>query len=108
MGYYAHDTIAFQTVQDEAAERVEAFRAALPETWRRLIVGPVRGAANSAEFWAFLPDGSKEGWDTSNEGDSYRAELIALLDEIDSDYVHVRWGGDWGREVKATIEAESP
>jgi len=107
MGYIAHDTITVATWRTEQDDQLAAFRASLPEDWRRLLIGPIPAAANSESFWTFLPDGSKEGWGTSNVGDEHREAFLNLLREMGADHVHVRWGGDHGREVGATIEAQT-
>lgn len=44
------------------------------------IVTPLtEGAINT--YWSFMvaPDGSKEGWDTSNDGDTARDQFVAWL-----------------------------
>jgi len=56
----------------ELCARVESLRAKIPEPFRQLIVGPVKGVANGYAWFAFFPDGSKEGWSLSAEGDQYR------------------------------------
>jgi hypothetical protein len=58
---------------------VEGFRASLPEKWRRLVIGPVPGVVNDYRSFAFLPDGSNEGWDESDEGDGYRQRFLGLF-----------------------------
>lgn len=82
---------------------IEAFRAALPENFRQLLVGPVQTAANGDYVLVFLPDGSKEGWDISDEGDAIRDALAKMFDvryDEDAHYcspfqvVEVRFGGD--------------
>ena len=83
---------------------LEAFREAMPESFRKLLVGPTQTAANGDYVLAFLPDGSKEGWDTSDEGDAIRDALAKMFDirypDEESDYcspfqvVEVRFGGD--------------
>jgi hypothetical protein len=81
-------------------KRFEKFRAKLPEQFQPLLVGPIRTAANGDYVVAFLPDGSKEGWETSDEGDCIRAELAAMFNFRYEDgstpfnVVEVRFGGD--------------
>lgn len=107
MGYMAHDAVIV-TISDYVLGRaepptmpdVEAFRASLPREWQPLVVGPVRSIMNGYLTYAFLPDGSKEGWETSNDGDKYReqfADLFAFSYDGGSspfDIAHVRFGGD--------------
>lgn len=107
MGYIAHHalivTISGFTFNDPKKYRVPdiaAYREGLPEHFRPLLVGPIRSAANDDWVVAFLPDGSKEGWGTSDEGDRIRNELIDMFrwsfEDGSSPYdvVLVRFGGD--------------
>jgi hypothetical protein len=107
MGYIAHDAVlvtASGYILDDgsgiAMPDVEAFRQSLPEEWRRLVVGPVGSVMGGYLHFAFLPDGSKEGWPDSDLGDEYRkrfAELFSAGYEDGSspfDVVMVRYGDD--------------
>jgi hypothetical protein len=107
MGYIAHDAVLVTLsdyVQDRHAEPsmpdVDAFRASLPEEWRPLVVGPIKALINGYISYAFLPDGSKEGWPPSDAGDEYRDQFAALFSftyedgSSPFDVVRVRFGGD--------------
>lgn len=96
MGSLAHHAVLVHDWQTENGnpERVAAFRAALPEAWQRLVVGPITTVVNGAKVYAFLPDGSKEGWPTSDEGDRFREEFAALFAGTYADVAIVRFGGD--------------
>ena len=75
------------------------FRASLPDdSWRALVVGPVESLTNGYAWLAFLPDGSKEGWNLSDEGDQHRARFHELFGGL-----LVRWGDD---DPFATFEEE--
>jgi len=52
--------------------------------------------ANTYYSFAILPDGSKEGWDESNDGDERRAKVIEYLQEKNKtiDWVEVEFGGN--------------
>ena len=73
MGYVRHDAVIVTMpgsilTGDYARGQVpvpdiEGFRASLPEDWRPLLVGPAHSVVNDICIVAFLPDGSKEGWD---------------------------------------------
>lgn len=81
---------------------IEGFRASMPEEWQRLLVGPATSVVNGYETWAFLPDGSKEGWGTSGLGDQLRERFTNLFqftyDDGSSPFdvivIDVRFGGD--------------
>ena len=59
-----------------------------------------------------FPDGSKEGWEESVEGDRRRAEFLKWIAESDvwCDWVEVIFGGDdWDARVthcRETVETE--
>jgi len=93
MGYIRHDAIVvtgWNLLRVEAAIS-NAKALGLP------VSNPVEGLIN--EEWSFLiaPDGSKEGWDTSEKADEARNEFKKWL--IDSQapwlhFAHVSFGGD--------------
>lgn len=100
-------------LSDTPRPNVEAFRESLPEEWQRLVIGPVKSVMNDYQSFAFLPDGSKEGWDASDQGDEYRQQFIDLFSfayDDDSTPFNVlvmdaRFGGDEpgnGREPALT------
>src|SRR5215831_12078344 len=111
MGYIAHDAVIV-TVSDyvyreemDPRPKLEAFRASLPDEWRPLVIGPVHSLTNGYDTYVFLPDGSKEGWDTSDEGDRYRARFLDIFTSryedgsSPFDYVALTYGGDFEAEM---------
>lgn len=90
MGYIKHNAVIAVTIEGYEPD-VEQFRSGLPEEWRPLVVGPIPGVVNGYVSYAFLPDGSKEGWPLSADGDKYRADFMALFD---IDAIDVGFGGD--------------
>lgn len=109
MGYMAHHAVlvhAMGYVWDDRIGKnvptpdVDAFRESLPAAFQPLVIGPVRGAVNGDFMFAFLPDGSKEGWYDSDLGDEFRRAFIELFsfryDDGSSpfDVVELRFGGD--------------
>ena len=82
MGYIKHDSVivVISDILDTGQmPDVDAFRQSLPEEWRSLIVGPIQAVVNGYVTYAFLPDGSKEGWALSDRGDEYRDAFIELF-----------------------------
>lgn len=75
------------------AEEISDFRDSLPPEWRPLVIGPIPTVVNGDFTAAFLPDGSKEFWSDSDDGDTYRGRFIDLFGKYD-DLVVVRFGGD--------------
>lgn len=80
----------------EFRAEINAIRNSAPAEFARLIVGPIVPAANGGEWWAFFPDGSKEGWNTSDEGDQWRARFIDALNKLKygPSGIRVMWGDD--------------
>lgn len=111
MGYVAHDAVIV-TTSDARKEfpDIEAFRASLPEKFRPLVIGPIEAPMNGYISYAWLPDGSKEGWDDSNEADEHRARFVALFDQryedgsSHDDVVQVRFGEDHAHGYGASVE----
>lgn len=94
MGYMRHDVIIV-TCWDE--NRVKRGHAKAKELG--LPVSPiVKSPRNSYMTFMVVPDGSKEGWDFSNEMDVLRAKfeqwMIKTYDENFLDWVHINFGGD--------------
>lgn len=94
MGYYRHHAIIVSSWNKQAldAAHTQAIAAFSP-------ICPVSDVANTplngfASFAVFT-DGSKEGWDTSDDGDSRRAGYVAWLRKQSSlDWVEVQYADD--------------
>lgn len=107
MGYIKHHTIVV-TCWDKAhlkaarkkAKKIfkEAFKYnGLSSPGDKLISNIVQGLANAQDSFFIAPDGSKEGWDTSDIGNNARAEFLDWLSKNDEnycDYIEVCFGGD--------------
>ncbi|MFF7824245.1 hypothetical protein ACFZCM_03380 [Streptomyces rochei] len=106
MGYIVHDAVIVTTTdcRPGGLPDVDAFRESLPAHLRPLVVGPITSPLNGFISFVFLPDGSKEGWGASDEGDTYRAQFAALFNQQYSDgsthddTVAIRYGGDLRHE----------
>lgn len=103
MGYIAHDAAIAVVDEPDLIAAIETFRAAMPADYRQYLVGPVVGI-NGYHAYAFLPDGSKEGWAYSNEVGTHRRAFAEL---VERDVVLVRFGGDFGSEIGTRIIATS-
>jgi hypothetical protein len=110
VGTIAHDAVLATAYAPTAADRpaIEAFREGLPESFRQLVVGPIEAAVNGYVTYAFLPDGSKEWWGTSDDADTARAAFVSLFNLSRWDVVSVRYGGDWALERGAIVEEVLP
>lgn len=107
MGRIVHDAIVVTTTdyRPGGLPDIDAFRASLPEEFRPLVIGPIPAPLNNYVSYAFLPDGSKEGWGASNEADECRQRFIALFSQQYSDgsthddAVAISFGGDLRHEI---------
>lgn len=75
------------------------------------VLGPSDTVTNSTATVVICPDGSKEGWHTSNEGDDRRAAMRLWLDtmrgnNIFYDWVEVRFGADLYGGAYATYDQQ--
>lgn len=101
MGYIRNDLLfvhfdsEYQEGGKEVAVALETLRSEMPEPFKSLLIGPVHPAANGGEHWLFLPDGSKEGWETSAEGDRWRQRFIECFAPLGyTTAIRVQWGDD--------------
>lgn len=120
MGYVAHDAViaVISDYDKDTIAAIEAFREKLREArsddpfesdFARFLVGPVVGS-NGYHMYAFLPDGSKEGWGISDTVESWRDQFRDIAKGTryedgsgSGDVVHVRFGGDFGGEIGTRI-----
>jgi hypothetical protein len=106
VGYTKHDAV-IATVLGMDMPDIDEFRASLPARIRHLVIGPVDDVAgNGYATYAFMPDGSKEGWPQSDAADEARERFKALFAE--GRWVHVVYGGDIERGHHAAIVEASP
>jgi hypothetical protein len=100
MGYIKHNAIVCTTWKQEDA--VEAQRMAkklfaeYEEGSEKLVSELVEYIVNDGYSFFIAPDGSKEGWETSNNCDKAREKFLDWLHKADNycDYIEVRFGGD--------------
>lgn len=108
MGYIRHHAIIVTATYDGWA--VRARRKAVELVEKEMaghcavndMVGPILGpTVNGTETFIIGPDGSKEGWETSGNGDAMREQFIAWLEEQKYDdgsspirWVEVQYGDD--------------
>lgn len=102
MGHHVHHAILVTSSDCESIERA----------WQRAketgaVVSDISDAkANGFRSFAVFPDGSKEGWQASDDGDAQRKQIVQYLRERDFDWIEVAFGGDYaeGRVVSAREE----
>lgn len=103
MGYMRHHAIVVTSWKHELLEEAHAKAVELgardPEVvgsrlWQVSEITPE--STNGYRSFFVAPDGSKEGWDTSDQGDTNRTALIEWLGDKNGyvDWVDVSYGGD--------------
>jgi len=105
MGYIKHDAIIVTSWDGDLLQ--EAAKKAQQCGLR--IIGPSGEAFNGYKSMLVCPDGSKEGWTESDEGDSKRADFIEYLNSIRHkdnssplEWVAVSYGSDdWDAKITA-------
>lgn len=107
MGYIKHNAIVVTGWNEEHMEQaynkaVELFEKFTEEEGMtfpygsKLISPIIGGLVNSQLSFFIAPDGSKEGWTTSNNCNDAREAFLDWLKDSDGycDYIEVRFGGD--------------
>lgn len=81
MGYIRHHAIIVTSWDETKIEAAHAHAVELLQGYElSAIVSPVLApTVNAYKSFLIGPDGSKEGWSTSDQGDDYRASFIAWL-----------------------------
>lgn len=94
MGYIRHNAIIATTWQAQAVEGLVEYARSIGA--EALVGGEVTNGYATA---CITPDGSKEGWQTSAEGDKRRAKIKRWMAEHDDFYFEwceVAYGSDDG------------
>lgn len=94
MGYVAHHAIVATAWQDGAAQALAEYAASIGA---EALVGEPR--TNGYQTVCITSDGSKEGWQSSADGDEQRNQIIEWMRAHDSlyfEWVEVRYGKDDG------------
>jgi hypothetical protein len=107
MGYIRHDAIIVTGWEDVVVEAAAAMAGELG----LLVIGPSVATMNYYRTFLVCPDGSKEGWNQSDDFDAKRAEFLRYLNSVrNEDYSNllewaaVSYGSDDG-EAKVVAHA---
>lgn len=91
MGYIRHDAIVAigywspsESERSETELQIDELRAEMVDPKfgndeSHLLIGPIQAAVNGYTSYAYLPDGSKEYWDTSDRHNEWRERFRAIL-----------------------------
>lgn len=109
MGHHVHHALLVTSwkvkavkVAHERAKAILTSHQVEPDNGYAKLVTPItKGVINNFASFAIVPDGSKEGWSTSNAVDAARSEIVAMLREMVAtdqwlDFIEVSFGGDEG------------
>ncbi len=111
MGYMRHHVIVItandeKLIQKARNEAKKIFQPTEIDNFKALVSSSVEGCVNDYYTFCVGPDGSKDGWGPSDDGDRYRNELIDWLEEqrygdnsSPYDWVEIQYGDD-ERETK--------
>jgi hypothetical protein len=113
MGYIKHNAIIVTGWQEDKVlearnKAIEIFEECFngePKVkpyGSKLISEIIPGLINGQSSFFIAPDGSKEGWETSQNGDMAREQFCKWLDSDQDnycDYIEVRFGGDDDHEM---------
>lgn len=98
MGHIRHVAIIV-TFGDYQLEKVKGLIKSIEEISPRQVSNIVDSPVNGYQSFFIAPDGSKLGWQHSQDGEDQRKRIIELLEEGDPyvSYVEVMYGDDDGR-----------
>lgn len=108
MGYIRHNAIIV-TVYEDHAQAVHETACAICGD---LVSDRVKAQMNGYQTFLIAPDGSKEGWSHSNDGDDRRSRFRTALREMADnwwcEWVEIAYGNDdAGAKVVASSWADS-
>lgn len=106
MGYMRHHAIIVTSWENKHVRQaaVEAKKACARNELRTGLVSNIRMSdMNGYGSFTVYPDGSKEGWELSANGDKMREEfvgwLVANRERLYLDWIEVQYGDDDGRSA---------
>lgn len=96
MGYMTHHAIIVTSWKRQA---IDAAYELAESTFGQLVTPIVEGVVNEQYTFMVGPDGSKEGWDISDDHDELRSGFVARLkalhdEQLWLDWAEVQFGGD--------------
>jgi hypothetical protein len=96
MGYFAHHAIVVSSWDEKSIKRAHKLAYRL---FKGMVTNVTDAATNGERSFLVAPDGSKEGWETSERHDELRGKFKSWMRKQKSkrvwlDWVEVRFGGD--------------
>lgn len=108
MGYIKHDAVlaVVSATEPDRIQELQVFCDGVPEPLRQYFLGPV-GGINGTVTFVVAPDGSKEGWEYSNQMDQLRGQFISIAKKARyHEVLQLRFGGD-DRTTNISFASES-
>lgn len=103
MGYIKHHAIVITGCVDDDLDKAQEYALELAEDvfgneyHSTNIIGDIRpGICQGYKTFTIIPDGSKDGWETSNKADDFRDKFKDYLRVTSLDWIEVCFGGDDG------------
>lgn len=92
MGYMRHHAIIVSSWKDEHIEEAHSLAVALFPDVSEIIESKMNGTRS----FFIPPDGSKEGWEVSREGDDHRCAFTGLMEKskLYLEWVEIQYGDD--------------
>ncbi len=94
MGWHQHHCIVLTSSEED----IELARDKALELFESNLVSDILNSKSNGYYTLVItPDGSKEGWEKSNDNDLKRTEFVAWLkrEMKQTDFVEVQFGGDY-------------
>lgn len=100
MGYIKHNAVVCTTYSKEYAVQANKKAKEIFEKYEvgfeKLVSEILEYVINTGYSFFIAPDGSKEGWETSNKCNDARKEFLNWIEESNNhcDFIEVTFGGD--------------
>lgn len=110
MGYIRHNAIVVTSWDyDKASIAYHAAKSIFAKYGLGQLVGPIiSSVAGDYKTFFIGPDGSKEGWETSNAGNDARDDFIHWLQNFDCyDWAEIQYGDEGGNQCVTTASNRS-
>lgn len=95
MGYMCHHAIVVTSWKKEAVEAAHAKAVELFGQFGSIVSNICEATTNGYYSFLIAPDGSKEGWDTSNAGDEAREAMVKWIEHGPCCYEDGTHSFDW-------------
>lgn len=102
MSYIRHEAMIFEGQREDVEPlHVAILPMIIKHELTTEMLGEIREVYNGYTFFTLYPDGSKEGWPTSNRGDLLREEIKEYIkkNKICISWCSVQFSGDDSKSI---------